>query len=270
MNNSKESNDITRLEFIKNSGILAAGITLLPGFVRANALDEKYDSNVSSTKIAGYQIVVSSVADALEKQAAQQLQKYLSKITGSEIAVVAESGFKGKRAIYIGKTDYAKSQKVDFKSIQGDGYTYKSAGNNLIIAGGNKKGVLYGVYDFLEGLGFRKLSPDYVYIPNAKDFSLLKKDIKFNPLITYRTTSYGQMGDQEYYDWNKLSSRSDWGLFVHTFATLVPPSAIRANPSGILFSEKWETAAFYTIVLIKPGSCGCTHRQFEKEDRRET
>ncbi len=167
--------------------------------------------------------MISAEADAPEKQAAQQLQQYLSKIAGSEIAVVAENEFKGKKAIYIGKTNYAKKRKVNFTKIQGDGYTYKSAGNNLIIAGGNKKGVLYGVYDFLEGLGFRKLAPDYVYIPKAKEFNLAKKDITFNPLITYRTTSYGQMGDQEYSDWNKLSSRSDWGLFVHTFATLVPP-----------------------------------------------
>ena len=33
MNNTKKSNGITRLTFLKNSGFLAAGITLLPGFV---------------------------------------------------------------------------------------------------------------------------------------------------------------------------------------------------------------------------------------------
>ncbi|MGH2563856.1 MAG: DUF4838 domain-containing protein, partial [Ginsengibacter sp.] len=223
MNNIKKSNGITRLAFLKNSGLLAAGITLVPGFVYANPGDEKYNSNVVAAKISTYQIVVSSHADALEKQAAQQLQQYLSKLALSEIVVVAESEFKGKKAIYIGKTDYAKKHKVDFTRIDGDGYTYKSAGNNLIIAGGNKKGVLYGVYDFLEGLGFRKLAPDYVFVPKAKEINLSKKDMTFNPFIRYRTTSYGQMGDQEYSDWNKLSSRSDWGLFVHTFNTLVPP-----------------------------------------------
>ncbi len=144
-------------------------------------------------------------------------------MAGSEIRVTTEREFKGKRAIYIGKTDYAKTKKVDFTRIGGDGFIYKSAGESFIIAGGNKKGVLYGVYDFLEGLGFRKLAPDYVYIRKGKDITLAKKEIIFSPTITYRTTSYGQMGDPEYADWNKLSSRSDWGLFVHTFATLVPP-----------------------------------------------
>jgi len=222
MNNTSKSNGITRLKFLKNSGFLAAGITLLPGFANAKSWDKNYN-NVVGAKISGYKIVVPAKADAMEKQAAQQLQQYLSKMAGSEIPVTTEREFKGKNAIYIGKTDYAKAQKVDFTKIGGDGYTYKSAGNNLIIAGGNKKGVLYGVYDFLEGLGFRKLAPDYVYIPKEKDSNLPKKDMTFTPSITYRTTSYGQMGDQEYSDWNKLSSRDDWGLFVHTFATLMPP-----------------------------------------------
>ncbi len=222
MNNSKKGNGITRLEFLKNSGLLAAGITLVPGFVHANPVDENYRNDEAAAKISEYQIVISSKADALEKKAAQQLQQYLSKLAASEILVVAENEYKGKRAIYIGKTGYAKKQEVDFTNIPGDGYTYKSAGNNLIIAGGNKKGVLYGAYDFLEGLGFRKLAPDYVYVPKPNEIKLAKKDITFNPSITYRTTSYGEMGDQEYSDWNKLSSRSDWGLFVHTFATLVP------------------------------------------------
>ncbi|MEO8414029.1 MAG: DUF4838 domain-containing protein [Ginsengibacter sp.] len=222
MNNTRKSNGITRFEFLKNSGLLAAGITLVPGFVRSNPADGENNKSEVTAKISTYQIVVSSHADGVEKQAAQQLQQYLSRLTTSEIAVVTESDFKGNKAIYIGKTGYAKKQKVDFANIQGDGYTYKSSGNNLIIAGGNKKGVLYGVYDFLEGLGFRKLAPDFVYVPKAKETNLAKKDRSFAPFIKYRTTSYSQMGDQEYSDWNKLSSASDWGLFVHTFATLVP------------------------------------------------
>ncbi|MEO6288745.1 MAG: DUF4838 domain-containing protein [Ginsengibacter sp.] len=229
MNNNKKGNSLTRLEFLKNSGLLAAGITLVPGFVRAMPRDENYNSNGVAAKISAYQIVISAKADALEKQAAQQLQQYLSKLGASEIAVVAENEYSGKRAIYIGKTGYAKKHEVDFTNIPGDGYTYKSGGNNLIIAGGNKKGVLYGVYDFLEGLGFRKLAPDYVYVPKVKEINLAKKDTTFTPSITYRTTSYGEMGDQEYSDWNKLSSRNDWGLFVHTFATLLPPTEYAQN-----------------------------------------
>lgn len=221
MNNEKR-NGINRIEFLKKSGLLAAGVTILPRFLSAKPEDENYNNDETASKLSAYQIVISSNADELEKQAAQEFQQYLSKLALSEIAVVDENNYKGKNAIYIGKTNYAKSQKVDVTPVEGDGYIYKSAGNNLIIVGGNKKGVLYGVYDFLEGMGFRKLAPGFVYIPKEKEIKLVKINGVFNPSITYRTTSYAQMGGQEYSDWNKLSSKNDWGLFVHTFNTLMP------------------------------------------------
>ena len=209
MKNHYTPNKISRLKFLKQSGLLLVGTTFFP--------------DVPGIHIVNLTIVIPTQADELEQHAATQLQKYLSKLTVSEIPVVSEVEYKGKVAIYIGKTDYAKAKKITVNDIAGDGYTYKSVGKNLVIAGGNKKGVLYGVYDFLEGLGFRKLAPDYVHVPKVKEIKLYRKDAVFNPAIIYRTTSYGQMGDQEYNDWYKLSSRSDWGLFVHTFSTLVPP-----------------------------------------------
>jgi len=252
MSNHNKTNDINRLAFLKKSGLLAAGILLLPDFLSAKTGDKNYNKNSFAAKISGYQIVISSSADAPEKQAAQQLQQYLSKIGAEKIQMVTESEYTGKKAFYVGKTNYAKAKKIDFDGIAGDGYIFKSEGKNLIIAGGNKKGVLYGVYDFLEGLGFRKLAPDYVYLPKAKDSNLQKMDLKFNPSITYRTTSYGEMGGQEYSDWNKLSSRSDWGLFVHTFNTLTPPQQYEKNHPE-----------YYSLIngVRKPGTQLCLSNQ---------
>ncbi len=252
MNNTKKTNGITRLEFLKSSGLFAAGVTLLPPFLSASPGDKKYKSNEDAPKISDYQIVVPSLADALEQRAAQQLQRYLSEMAGTKIPVVDEIEYKAKKAIYIGKTDYSKAQKVDFTILRGDGYTYKSAGKNLIIAGGSRNGVLYGVYDFLEALGFRNLAPDCIYIPKVKEPTLVKMDGTHNPLITYRITSYGEMGNQEYKDWNKLSSRSDWGLFVHTFNSLIPPQQYgQSHPE------------YYSLIngVRKPGTQLCLSNQ---------
>jgi hypothetical protein len=223
MNHTNKTNEINRLEFLRKSGLLVAGTTLLPRLLNANTKDGKHNEDVSGLKISGYQIVVPSQADDLEKQAAQELQRYLSKISVSKISVLTENEYKSSKAFYIGKTNFAKAHKVDFANIAADGYIFKTAGKNLIILGGDKKGVLYGVYDFLEQSGFKKLAPDDVFIPTIKTAHLQISSRAYNPPITYRTTSYGQMGNQEYSEWNKLSSRSDWGLFVHTFNTLVSP-----------------------------------------------
>ncbi|MEO8820499.1 MAG: alpha-glucuronidase family glycosyl hydrolase, partial [Ginsengibacter sp.] len=193
MNNDK-NNGINRIEFLKKSGLLAAGVSILPRFLNAKPEDGNYNNNEAASKISGYQIVISSRTDSIEKQAASEFQQYVSKLALSEIPVVAEKDYKGRKAIYIGKTNYAKSQKVDLAGVEGDGYIYKSTGDNLIIVGGNKKGVLYGVYDFLEGMGFRKLAPGFVYVPIEKEIKFIKINGVFNPSITYRTTSYGQMG----------------------------------------------------------------------------
>src|SRR5690606_17449370 len=80
-----------------------------------------------------------------------------------------------------------------------------------------------GVYDLLEAVGFRMYSPEYTYIPKNDAAAFPGQERVVAPKVTYRTTSYSRMGDQQLSDWHKVSSRDDWGLFVHTFNTLLSP-----------------------------------------------
>lgn len=204
---------------------MAAGLTFLPGFSGSVLREKQLSDRLTTGSIADYKIVIPAQSGAMEKHAAQQLQQYLSEISAASIPVIEETEFRGNQAIYIGHTGYAKTQKIDFTQLPEDGYVYKSVGNHFIIAGGARKGVLYGVYDLLEVLGFRRYSPAYTHIPKADAIRFPKKEMMIAPPIRYRTTSYSQMGNAEYADWHKLSSRDDWGLFVHTFNVLVPPAA---------------------------------------------
>ena len=94
---------------------------------------------------------------------------------------------------------------------------------NLIIAGGTGKGVLYGVYGLLEIWGFRMYTSTAIHVPTAGSINIPKNAVVVVPAVQYRTTSYADTRDPEYTDWHRLSSRDDWGLFVHTFNELVPP-----------------------------------------------
>ena len=96
-------------------------------------------------------------------------------------------------------------------------------GRNLIIAGGTGKGVLYGVYGLLEMWGFGCIPPHAIHVPNAGSINIPKNALVVVPAVQYRTTSYADTRDPEYTDWHRLSSRDDWGLFVHTFNELVSP-----------------------------------------------
>ncbi len=99
----------------------------------------------------------------------------------------------------------------------------------LIIAGGNEKGTLYGVYSFLEKyLGCRMYSPKVKIVPRQKQIILGKINDLQVPVISFRDTHYRTTWDAEYTDWHKLDhdpngARTDWGMWVHTFNELVPP-----------------------------------------------
>ena len=179
---------------------------------------------------ADYQIVISSQADSTEVKAAERLQFYLDEMSGVSLPIANENAFSGDKAIFIGKTDYAKSLNIDFGQLKDDGYVYKSDGNKFVIAGGSYKGTLYGVYDLLEYIGFRKYTSAYTYIPKGNKISL-PEDKVFIPTIVFRTTSYSDTRNPEYADWHKLSSRNEWGLFVHTFDRLLSSKEyLETNP----------------------------------------
>jgi hypothetical protein len=213
---------ISRLSFLKNTGIVAAGLTFLPDLLSAELKDSLLGGQVTGNGIMDYQIIIPVGANAIEKEAALALQKYLSKLSVKSVPISEEGKSVVKNGIYLGETEYAKARQINSSKIPEAGFIRKTEAENFIIAGGAKRGLLFGVFDLLEGLGFRKYSPEIAGNPQAKDFNPPKAEKLVEPKIRYRTTSYSQMADQEYSDWHKLSSRDDWGLFVHTFNTLVP------------------------------------------------
>ena len=214
---------ITRLDFLKHAGLIAAGFTFLPHSVLATVKKPQESDAVSIRKLAGYQIVVPDHANPVEQQAAEKLQHYLAKISRKNLVVRNEEDYRGGPAFFIGQTRYAKSREINFSQLNEDGFAYHPAGKNLIIAGGTEKGVLYGIYGLLELWGFRMYTSSSINVPDAGSISIPKNALVLVPVVQYRTTSYRDTRDPEYTDWHRLSSRDDWGLFVHTFNELVPP-----------------------------------------------
>jgi hypothetical protein len=214
---------ITRLDFIKRSGLIAAGLTLLPHSALGSVTKSEENNELSIGKLAEYQIIVPEHANPLEQQAGDKLQHYLTKLLSKQLAVRKEGEYAGGPAFFIGQTRHARLRNINFKELQEDGFSYHPAGNSLIVAGGTGKGVLYGIYGLLELWGFRMYTSTAIHIPDGGSISIPKRALIAIPEVQYRTTSYQDTRDPEYTDWHRLSSRNDWGLFVHTFNELVPP-----------------------------------------------
>ena len=217
----KTPNNMTRHEFLKRSGFLAAGWTLLPHSVLATLT--KSARSVEVSNLASYQIVVPEQANPVEQQAAEKLQNSLKNMSGKNLVLRKEDDYRDGPAFFIGRTRYAEKHRVALKELKADGFAYHPAGRNLIIAGGTGKGTLYGVYGLLELWGSRMYTSASINIPEKSSILIPAKRLIVNPVVQYRTTSYRDTLDPEYTNWQRLSSQSDWGLFVHTFNILIPP-----------------------------------------------
>src|SRR5262249_7979906 len=151
------------------------------------------------------------------------LQQYVNELAHTLPAVKKEGDYRGGPAFFIGLTRHATTRKVDFKQLKEDGFAWYPVEKSLVIVGGTGKGVLYGVFGLLELWGFRMYTSKAVSIPKVNSVGIPTKPVIVAPAVHFRTTSYRDTNTPEYREWHRLSSRSEWGLFVHTFSTLVSP-----------------------------------------------
>ncbi|MDH7603465.1 MAG: DUF4838 domain-containing protein [Melioribacter sp.] len=172
-----------------------------------------------------YQIVLSDSASHWDSLTAQELKKYIEKISGAIIPIVSDAQPMQTKEIIIGKNN--RSVHIDNSSIKYDGFIIKTEGEKLYFIGGKEKGTLNAVYSFLEKyLNCRMYSASVQIIPYQSTITLPQINTLENPAFEYRDIHYYETTKDEYCRWHKLVDSHDkkqWGMFVHTFQTLVPP-----------------------------------------------
>ncbi len=129
-------------------------------------------------------IVIPDRASALEKKAAHELAVHLKMATGKKFPVVNESTSKNAPAIYVGKTDFSLKNKISSSTAQG--WIIRNADKNLVISGGDDQGIIFGVYEFLDRLGFRWLDEKNTIIPKLKNFTITRINITGKPYFRLR------------------------------------------------------------------------------------
>jgi hypothetical protein len=178
-----------------------------------------------------YTILIPAHATPYEKQAASVLQNYLLQITGAALPIITADMHRSPYEVVLGQNERLDELNtgINYQALQEDGFAIKTDSSRLIIAGGNEKGTLYGVYTFLEKyLGCRMYTPKVKIIPSNSHVTLGNINDQQVPVIGFRDTHYRATWDAEYTDWHKLDhapdgERTDWGMWVHTFNELVPP-----------------------------------------------
>ena len=176
-------------------------------------------------------IVIPENPSAIEVQSAMVLQDYIHRISGAQIQIHSDSVSSKGYEILIGDVNREDLKKVQMDELKENGFLIRSSEKNLVIAGGSEKGLLYGVYSFLEKyLGCRKYSSLYTFLPELKTIAIGPVNDLQLPSFAYRENFYRDGTDPEYQEWHKLDSHgergdnlSKWGSWVHTFEGLLSP-----------------------------------------------
>lgn len=182
-------------------------------------------------------IVISENAPEPTRYAAEELQRFLKEITGAELAVIDDTTTAGTSEIWLGHSKrYSQANiLVDYKVLGNEGYLIRTRGKSLLITGGEPRGVLYGVYGFLEDhLGCRWFTPEISSIPDANVLAVLPIDEVRVPVLEYREPFVTECRDGNWAARNRMNSQSaalgshqggkvNYHGFVHTFNVLIPP-----------------------------------------------
>ena len=182
-------------------------------------------------------IVTPEKPTAQEAFAAEDLQEHLKKLTGKAPAVVTESKLGKKTPIVVGKcTGVLKKLgvRIDFDKLGIEGLVVKTKGEALILAG-NRRGVLYATYTFLEDhCNCRWLTPDCTVLPRTGTFKIADLNVRYKPPLEYRSTDYPCSRPAEWAVRNKINGTQTqlkarhggkiaYSHFVHTFNSILDP-----------------------------------------------
>jgi hypothetical protein len=157
--------------------------------------------------------------------AADTLSRYLLAASGATLPVVLEGEtVKPSIILEVGATCLPG---LDVKALGRDGFWIKTADGDLYLTTNTEDGLQNAVYTFLETyLGCRKYSPWVTVIPPQSTVCLPEIDDRQVPPIAFRMQDFHESA---YNAWHKLDTYEDFGLFVHTFHTLVPPEVYFAD-----------------------------------------
>ena len=133
----------------------------------------------------GWRISVYAEAIPAEKHAAAEFQRLFREATGIDLPLGGSTD-ESARSVRIGKG------AADTADLGDEGLRVVVGTDTLAIAGGQPRGTLYGVYQFMEdGLGIRFLTHDHTHIPaGAAEAEIPRGEYTCVPPFSFRWSYY--------------------------------------------------------------------------------
>ncbi|MBQ7338126.1 MAG: DUF4838 domain-containing protein [Clostridia bacterium] len=169
-----------------------------------------------------YVIVRGKDASPAEVTAASELQAYLKQISGVELPIVTDDQAAIRTEIVVGKTNREADGEFNRKKLGDDGFTIKTRAHRLFLVGGEQRGTLYAVYEFLEAyMGCRFYTADFEKVPENKTVTLnaIEGDTQI-PTFAYRMLYWYDYlngeGSSEFAAKRKMNHRR-WGVYDEAY-----------------------------------------------------
>ena len=183
------------------------------------------DSCFEIKRSESYAIVTGNNDDSLTMKAAAELEKYIELITSEDLITTGGSG-QGGRTIFIGRESITDTALLaETVSLSRDGFIISAGSGSLLLAGNNGAADLHAVYTFLEEhAGCIWFTGSEQHVPRSKKISIPAGKKIYEPAFSFRVAHFPDRDNAQFVHRNRMSTFSEWGMFVHTFQTLMPPS----------------------------------------------
>lgn len=203
-------------------------------------------------------VICSAKVSPSEEHAAAELVHYIEQVSGAKLPLHRADAPEGLPKVQEGLRIFVGNETcrvfhpdISLEGLGQEGFVIKTKGKDLVIAGGTKRGTLYGAYTFIEDYcGVRWWSPLDTDVPKKATLELGEVDRREVPQLELRDAMYRQGSDSPAWDVrNKINGMSfnplngprqqHWGgsayeyfggSFAHNQHKLVQDSGIPFEP----------------------------------------
>ena len=188
-----------------------AGFLLLFAWLVACATPAR-PGEVVPTGGEAWDIVVSEDAIPAERYAAREFQQFFEQATGARLPIRANP--EAEHHVFIGPGGALKTSALGFildRAYGEEELRIVIGEDHIGITGGRPRGVLYGVYQFLEDyLGVRFLTADVTHVPPfPSDKTLEPVDRSYAPPLAYRHYLKSEIIDHQAFSVRRRQNGND-------------------------------------------------------------
>jgi hypothetical protein len=209
-----------------------------------------------------YIIVLPANASPSQKRAAGELQSYIEQMSGAKLAISTDDKPAPAHAILLGKNAHLVDP-IDWGILGDEGFTLKTSGDTLIIAGSDVRGTMYGVYELLEKLGVRWFTASITRVPKSATINIPSLNETQIPAFEYREPYFVEAWDKDWAAHLRINGSSPhldestggkvaYYPFCHSFDMLVPQDLFKTHPEYFPLIKGKRTNGYVQRCLTNP------------------